>query len=286
METEAIQGIVLNLPTPKEAHWNLESFSKMQHLKLLIIDNVYLLHDPKHLPNGLRILDWGNYPSKFFPSSFQSKSFQRLKSIRIRKPLKLVETPVFTEVPFLEKLVLEDCLNLSKHWSSVKLTDSQGVIDMFFTVIRKHLQGLSLKDRYCHEGFDSSYHIVIPGSKIGSNTLRQATVQTRLKYREDHLIITMWDLSYNLNTVMFEDAKQCTYDVLSKALYCRYAQDAQHVDQNNCRRVPRRVCPLLMTVEGHWQRRFVLVSRRMEELYLGKNLLNLDNVIRILKAFD
>nr|POE82527.1 disease resistance protein rps4 [Quercus suber] len=72
--------------------------------------------------------------------NFQSKSFQRLKSIRISKPLKLIETPVFTEVPFLEKLVLEDCLNLSK--------------------------GLSLKDRYCDEGFDSSYHIVIPGSVI------------------------------------------------------------------------------------------------------------------------
>ena len=67
----------------------------------------------------------------------------------------------------------------------------------------------------------------------------------------------MWDLSYNFNAVMFEDAKQCTYDVLilSKALYCRYAQDAQHVDQNNCRRVPRLVCPVLLTVEGHWQRR-------------------------------
>ncbi|KAM3733208.1 hypothetical protein ACB098_11G118000 [Castanea mollissima] len=407
METEAIQGIVLNLPTPKEAHWNLESFSKMQHLKLLIIDNVYVLHGPKHLPNGLRILDWGNYPSKFFPSSFQSKSFQRLKSIRIRKSLKLVETPVFTEVPFLEKLVLEDCLNLSKVHPSIvvlkkltflslkgcknlkslpkkfemesletlilsgcskikqipkfgenmqhilklyldgtaikeipssigllkslkvlsfggckglssfkstsyyellpfysmpksphpvglssllglcsltelnlrdcnlmaipddigyllslreidlrengfvylpdsigrlcklrtmdlenckslrslpklplsivaiggygctsletipdllkpnsiceaelyfsncsKLTDSQGVIDMFFTVIRKHLQGLSLKDRYCHEGFDSSYHIVIPGSVIPKWFIHQsmgAKVNTKVE---------------------------------------------------------------------------------------------------------
>ncbi|KAM3733209.1 hypothetical protein ACB098_11G118000 [Castanea mollissima] len=235
METEAIQGIVLNLPTPKEAHWNLESFSKMQHLKLLIIDNVYVLHGPKHLPNGLRILDWGNYPSKFFPSSFQSKSFQRLKSIRIRKSLKLVETPVFTEVPFLEKLVLEDCLNLSKlrtmdlenckslrslpklplsivaiggygctsletipdllkpnsiceaelYFSNCsKLTDSQGVIDMFFTVIRKHLQGLSLKDRYCHEGFDSSYHIVIPGSVIPKWFIHQsmgAKVNTKVE---------------------------------------------------------------------------------------------------------
>ena len=63
---------------------------------------------------------------------------------------------------------------------------------------------------------------------------------------------------------MFEGAKQCTYDVLmlSKALYCTYVQayDAQHVDQNNCGRVPRQLCPVveglpvLLTVEGHWQR--------------------------------
>uniref|UniRef100_A0A2N9HDS9 TIR domain-containing protein n=1 Tax=Fagus sylvatica TaxID=28930 RepID=A0A2N9HDS9_FAGSY len=107
--TKEIQGIVLNMLTPKEAHWNPESFSKMQHLKLLIIDNVYLLHDPKHLPNGLRILDWSGYPSKSFPPSFQPKSFERLKSIRLTKSLKLIETPSFTETPVLEKI---GCKNL------------------------------------------------------------------------------------------------------------------------------------------------------------------------------
>nr|XP_023920198.1 TMV resistance protein N-like isoform X3 [Quercus suber]XP_023920199.1 TMV resistance protein N-like isoform X3 [Quercus suber] len=37
METEAIQCVGLKLSTPEEAHWNPESFSKMPHLKLLII---------------------------------------------------------------------------------------------------------------------------------------------------------------------------------------------------------------------------------------------------------
>ena len=39
--------------------------------------------------------------------------------MQISKSLKLIETPVFTEVPFLEKLVLEDCLNLSKVHPSI-----------------------------------------------------------------------------------------------------------------------------------------------------------------------
>uniref|UniRef100_A0A2N9IVR2 TIR domain-containing protein n=1 Tax=Fagus sylvatica TaxID=28930 RepID=A0A2N9IVR2_FAGSY len=106
--TEAIQGMVLELLEPKEAYWRLESFSKLHHLKLLIIDSVHLSHDPKHLPNSLRIIDWSGYPSKSFPS----KSFERLKSIRLRKSPKLVETLDFTKVPVLEKLVLEDCINL------------------------------------------------------------------------------------------------------------------------------------------------------------------------------
>jgi hypothetical protein len=60
--------MVLKLREPKEAYWRPESFSKLHHLKLLIIDSVHLLHDPKHLPNSLRIIDWSGYPSKSIPS--------------------------------------------------------------------------------------------------------------------------------------------------------------------------------------------------------------------------
>ena len=57
----------------KEANWNLESFSKMRNLKLLIIDNVHLLHDPKHLLDSLRVLIWSGYPSKSLPLSLNLK---------------------------------------------------------------------------------------------------------------------------------------------------------------------------------------------------------------------
>ena len=53
------------------AHWNCESFSKMNCLKFLIIENVHLMYDPKHLPNDLIFLDWSEYPSKSLPASFQ-----------------------------------------------------------------------------------------------------------------------------------------------------------------------------------------------------------------------
>ena len=58
---------------PKNVDWNLEAFSKMQNLKLLKICGVQLMHDLKHLPTSLRVLDWRGYPSKSLTSSFQLK---------------------------------------------------------------------------------------------------------------------------------------------------------------------------------------------------------------------
>ena len=55
----------------KEAYWNPNAFSKMPNLELLIIYGVHLLHGPKELPNGLRFLNWIEYPSKSLPLSFQ-----------------------------------------------------------------------------------------------------------------------------------------------------------------------------------------------------------------------
>jgi hypothetical protein len=58
-------------------------------------------------------------------------------------------------------------------------------------------------------------------------------------------IINLWALWYRHNKVMFEVAKHSSYEVLmlSKALFCRYAQayDAQQADQSNC----WRVCPVV-----------------------------------------
>nr|XP_023891876.1 disease resistance protein TAO1-like [Quercus suber] len=84
----------------------------MHHLELLVIENVHLLHDPKHLPDSLRVLIWNGYSSKSFPSSLHLKTFERMKFIQFTKSQKLIETLDFNKVPILEKLVLEDCINL------------------------------------------------------------------------------------------------------------------------------------------------------------------------------
>ncbi|XP_065632752.1 disease resistance protein Roq1 [Quercus suber] len=144
--TEAIQAIVLKLPESKKAYWNPESFSEMHHLKLLIICNVQLLNEPKHLPISLRFLEWSGYPSKSLPSNFQSnelvelymcrscieqlwkgaKPFEKLKIIQMNESPNLIQTPDLMRVPNLEKMVLEDCLNLREihpsTWVHIRLT--------------------------------------------------------------------------------------------------------------------------------------------------------------------
>ncbi|KAF3947269.1 hypothetical protein CMV_026572, partial [Castanea mollissima] len=138
MEMEAIQGLVLQLGelhNSEKAHWNLEAFPKMPNLKLLIIHGVQFLHDPKHLSNKLRFLDWSGYPSKSLPSNFQpielfelhllhskierlwkgTKYLDKLKLIKLNNSLNLIATPDFTGVPNLEKLVLNGCIKLPEH---------------------------------------------------------------------------------------------------------------------------------------------------------------------------
>ncbi|KAL4594405.1 hypothetical protein ACB092_12G018100 [Castanea dentata] len=129
-ETEAIQGIVLKLHEPKKVYWNPEAFSKMGDLKLLKICGVQLMHELKHLPNSLRVLDWRGYPSKSLTSSSQSKSFENLKFIELSESLKLIEAPDIIEIPNLESLVLQDCINLRRIHPSIGIHKKLTILNL------------------------------------------------------------------------------------------------------------------------------------------------------------
>uniref|UniRef100_A0A2N9F7Q0 TIR domain-containing protein n=1 Tax=Fagus sylvatica TaxID=28930 RepID=A0A2N9F7Q0_FAGSY len=60
----------------------------------------------------------------------KNTSFERLKSIRLRKSPKLVETLDFTKVPVLEKLVLEDCINLPRVHPSIGVHKKLKVLNL------------------------------------------------------------------------------------------------------------------------------------------------------------
>ena len=55
------------MPQPRKMQLNLE---KMKSLKYLTIRNV-ICEDLKSLPNGLRLLDWNEFPLSSLPSTFE-----------------------------------------------------------------------------------------------------------------------------------------------------------------------------------------------------------------------
>ena len=57
----------MSLPQPRKMQLNLE---KMRSLKYLIIRNV-IYEDLKSFPNGLRLLDWNDFPLSSLPSTFE-----------------------------------------------------------------------------------------------------------------------------------------------------------------------------------------------------------------------
>ncbi|KAF3956265.1 hypothetical protein CMV_018596 [Castanea mollissima] len=64
---DEIRGITLSLPQPRKMQLNL---GKMKSLKYLTIRNV-TCEDLKSLPNGLRLLDWNEFPLSSLPSTFE-----------------------------------------------------------------------------------------------------------------------------------------------------------------------------------------------------------------------
>ncbi|RHN51940.1 putative TIR domain, winged helix-turn-helix DNA-binding domain-containing protein [Medicago truncatula] len=74
--TSKIGTIIMFLDFNEEivVNWDGEAFKNMTKLRTLFIDEgVKFSESPKHLPNSLRILLWGGYPSEYFPVDFFPK---------------------------------------------------------------------------------------------------------------------------------------------------------------------------------------------------------------------
>ncbi|KAM5547208.1 disease resistance protein RPP2B-like [Rosa sericea] len=93
--TEAIQGMVMDLPELEMAHWHPEAFSNLSQLTLLHIRNVNLSKGLTCLSSSLRLC------------------LEKLKLIKLCHSHNIVKTPDFTGVQNLETLNLEGCINLT-----------------------------------------------------------------------------------------------------------------------------------------------------------------------------
>ncbi|XP_054817712.1 TMV resistance protein N-like [Prosopis cineraria] len=146
--TGAIRGIVLTLEKSFEAFWDPEALSKMSNLKLLIISSgsshvsdcqLKLPRGLKSLSNELRIIEWEGYPLDSLPRRTQldelvhlkmqhsklkelwreTQVLGRLKYLDLRDSRDLIKAPNFDEIPDLEILILEGCVNLVEVHSSL-----------------------------------------------------------------------------------------------------------------------------------------------------------------------
>ncbi|XP_050108903.1 TMV resistance protein N-like isoform X3 [Malus sylvestris] len=134
MDLSAIEVISLTLPRYAVVEWNWEAFSKMDRLRILIVDNLSSIFSsgPKFLPCSLRYIWWFQYPSNFLPTNFHMRhltelhmygsslvrlwegkvDLPNLRWIDLSNSGKLKSTPDFSGVPNLVKLNLRGCFNL------------------------------------------------------------------------------------------------------------------------------------------------------------------------------
>ena len=77
--TESIEGMWLDLSTPRNVTVQKDAFKKMNKLRLLKIHNACLSQGHDHIPSEIRWLDWHGYPLKMLPASFQGTKLVALK---------------------------------------------------------------------------------------------------------------------------------------------------------------------------------------------------------------
>ncbi|KAK2378877.1 disease resistance protein RPV1 [Trifolium repens] len=132
--TKAVEGLTLKLPGLSAQRFSTKAFKKMKKLRLLQLSGVKLDGDFKYLSRNLSWLCWNGFPLTCIPSNFYQrnlvsielensniklvwKEMQRMENLKILNlshSHHLTQTPDFSKMPNLEKLILKDCPRLSE----------------------------------------------------------------------------------------------------------------------------------------------------------------------------
>ncbi|XP_027907972.1 TMV resistance protein N-like isoform X2 [Vigna unguiculata] len=137
--TEATEGLFLKMHSTSRDYFEAHAFKKMKRLRLLQLDHVQLAGDYGYLSKQLRWICWKGFPSKYIPNNFhmenliamdlkysnlllvwkQSQVLEQLKFLNLSHSKYLRETPDFSGLPSLERLILKDCPCLCKVHPSI-----------------------------------------------------------------------------------------------------------------------------------------------------------------------
>ncbi|KAG6625154.1 hypothetical protein CIPAW_16G076500 [Carya illinoinensis] len=131
--TYRVQGIMLSTSSPhQEEVLNPEAFSNMKKLRLIKICDVNFPRGLNSLSNGLRLMEWHEYPLGSIPESFQPSNLVELimhRSSFLQLPMaflnlnklkvmdfsgseNLLMTPDFSGCSSLQRLIFEGCTRL------------------------------------------------------------------------------------------------------------------------------------------------------------------------------
>ncbi|KAK4592213.1 hypothetical protein RGQ29_016644 [Quercus rubra] len=175
-----IRGIMLCSDRPEAVTLAAYAFKGMINLKILIVNNVHICEELKFLPNGLRYLDWPNYPfplpSNFCPQKLgalnmpssriqlekllkQGVQFQNLKCINIMKCGSITRFPNSC-TPNLEKLNLSYCRNLVECHESIGFLDKLQFGEFWYQEYE------ILQPRQNPMNNVQRYELILPGSVI------------------------------------------------------------------------------------------------------------------------
>ncbi|XP_059631372.1 disease resistance protein RPV1-like [Cornus florida] len=125
--------------TSDEVDLQTDAFSSMGRLRLLHLNNVRLTGDYEEFPRKLRWLCWRGFPLESIPSGFPleslvaldmrnsslkqvwngNKLLGSLKILNLSHSHGLTNTPDFSKVPNLERLILKNCINLIEIHESI-----------------------------------------------------------------------------------------------------------------------------------------------------------------------
>ncbi|XP_061350813.1 disease resistance protein RUN1-like [Gastrolobium bilobum] len=137
--TKAIQGLAFKLQGTNGGCFGTKAFEKMKSLRLLQLHCVKLDGDYEYLPKHLRWVYWQGFPLKYIPDKFylekavaislkhsnlklvwkKPQLLEMLKILNLSHSKDLTNTPDFSKLPNLEKLILKDCPSLSEVHQSI-----------------------------------------------------------------------------------------------------------------------------------------------------------------------
>ncbi|KAG4379961.1 hypothetical protein GLYMA_16G085200v4 [Glycine max] len=137
--TETIQGLAMKLHFTSRDCFEAYSFEKMKELRLLQLDHVQLSGNYGYLSKQLKWICWRGFPLKYIPNNFHLKGviaidfkysklrllwktpqvLPWLKFLNLSHSKNLTETPDFSKLTSLEKLILKNCPSLCKVHQSI-----------------------------------------------------------------------------------------------------------------------------------------------------------------------